>query len=163
MKKIHFALAVIGILTGCVGDGSSDATTAVATPAPAATSPVATNALPVIAANLVNMPVSNVKTDLSGRATIQQGDNASWSVTNATTALDLTVTGNTNKMWVSALAAGGVATVNGADNTFIFLPGTVPAVNVIGTGNTFYLVQGASINLTGPGVATATLVYYKPA
>ena len=57
---------------------------------------------------------------------------------------------------------GGGATVTGNQNTIVFLPGTDTNVNVSGSGNTFYVVQGSPIKFEGTGTATSTLTYYKP-
>jgi hypothetical protein len=44
----------------------------------------------------------------------------------------------------------------------IFLPGSNATVNVTGTANTFYLVQGSPIKIEGPGAASSRVIYYKP-
>ena len=108
------------------------------------------------------MPPSTSKTDFNGGGKFTQiGDGASWNVSTKGI-LDLSITGDINTMWVTSPTEGGIATINGKGNTLIFLPGSHATVNVTGTANTFYLVQGSPIKIEGPGAASSRVLYYKP-
>ncbi len=93
---------------------------------------------------------------------VSQGGNAQvWDIS-FLNAVNLTVSGQLNQMWIAAAKAGGTTSVGGTSNTIIFRPGTQTAVNVSGSGNTFYLAEGSPIKIEGTGAASSTVKYYKP-
>jgi hypothetical protein len=79
------------------------------------------------------------------------------------TRTELTATGDLNNFWVSAAQAGGTVTINGASNTVVFKPSSVPTtVTVTGSANTFYLPEGSPIKIEGTGAAMSSIKFYKP-
>lgn len=80
-----------------------------------------------------------------------------------TKAVDLTVSGRLNNIWVaSSVQPGGTATIGGDLNTIVFMPGVSAEVAVTGSGNIFYVPTGASVTITGSGVASSTIRNYAP-
>jgi hypothetical protein len=108
--------------------------------------------MPAVPANAVKLSVG---------AVTQGGNNQAWDMS-FRAAVDMTISGQLNKMWVSAVAPAGNTVVTGNQNTIVFRPGTETAVNVSGSGNVFYLVEGSPIKIEGSGAAGSTVTYYKP-
>lgn len=163
MSKIYFSLALVSLLAACGGGGSDApavaATTATATPTvvtPAPTTPVSTsttlNAMPAVAANAF-------KTSTGG--TLNLGTNAQIMDVAFSGAANINVSGQLNKLWVDAKAAGGMVNVDGTQNTIVFRPGVDVTVNVSGSANTFIMAEGSPIKITGAGAASSTVQYYK--
>ena len=156
MKKPLYCLLIAGLLSACGGggggsNGAPGPLAAVPPPPVAATPPVVLEAPPAVAGFTLN----------TGRLSVgTSGGDYPVSFNGVT---DLTVSGNLNRVWVSAAQAGGTANISGATNTIVFRPGAVPAtVTVTGSANTFYLPEGSTIKLEGAGAAMSTIKYYKP-
>jgi hypothetical protein len=105
------------------------------------------------------VPASALK--LSVGAASQGGNNQVWDMS-FRAAIDMTVSGQLNKIWMAAATPGGNTIVTGNQNAIVFRPGTETAVNVSGSGNVFYLVEGSPIKIEGSGAAGSTVTYYKP-
>jgi hypothetical protein len=108
---------------------------------------------------VVAPPVSVSATKLSTSA-FSQGNNAQDTVVSFTRAADLTLSGRLNRIWLSAAQAGGNVAVSGDLNTVVFMAGVDTKVSVTGTGNTFYLPLGTSIQIEGAGLESSTVRYY---
>lgn len=159
MKRFSIILTAAVLLAACGGGSGGSAAPASASTPPA--TQVATSASPTPAAVTIMPPVAaNAVRIVTGG--IQQGGNtAVWNIS-FTAAVNLTVSGELNQLWVSATAPGGSATVSGNQNTIVFLPGTVTTVNVTGSANVFYLVEGSPITIEGTGAGQSAVKYYKP-
>ena len=156
MNKPLFCMLIAGLLTACGGGGSDSGPAPLATvpPPPAASvppPPVVLEAPPAVAGFSLSAGRLNVGTS---------GGDYPISFNGVT---DLTVSGNLNRIWVSAAQVGGTVSISGATNTIVFRPGAVPVtVSVTGSANTFYLPEGSTIKLEGNGAAMSTIKYYKP-
>lgn len=156
MKKLSIGLAAAALLSACGGGSGPTSSPASTAPAPmpvsAVTAPAPVAAMPAVPAGAVKMSAGGLT---------QGGSSAVWSITfNA--AVNMTVSGQQNQLWAAAAVPGGTATVTGSQNTIVFLPGTDTTVDVSGSGNIFYVVQGSPIKFEGTGAAASTITYYKP-
>lgn len=161
MTKILPSLLIAALLTACGGGGDSPATSpasAAATPAPAAAPAPA----PASAPALVTAPAAPAGTNFNVGKFMTTSSAGNYVLNfNATT--DLTATGDLNNFWVSAAQAGGTVTINGASNTVVFKPSSIPTtVTVNGSANTFYLPEGSPITIVGTGAAMSSIKFYKP-
>lgn len=156
MKKFSIWLAAAAVLSACGGGSAPSSSPASTAPAP---TPVPTVTAPAPVAAMPAVPAGAVKLSTGG---LTQGTNSGvWNITfNA--AVNMTVSGQQNQLWAAATVPGGTATVTGNQNTIVFLPGTDTTVNVSGSGNIFYVVQGSPIKFEGTGAAASTITYYKP-
>lgn len=170
MSRIYCVLAVASLLTACGGGGSdrpataAAAATSVAPPAATPTSTPTQPTVPVTApasppTQLASMPVSTSTVKLSASSFTLNND-AQVSDVTFTGAVNLTIKGQLNKLWIDAKAPGGAMTVDGTQNTVVFKPGVSTVVNVSGSANTFIMQANSPITLTGSGVAASTVQYY---
>lgn len=161
MNKFIIALASMALLTACGGGGGGSTiggqpVSSIAPALPVSTVPSAPSD------QIVAAPVPP-----SGSVTIRgggfnQGASGQDSVFNFIGAVNLTLSGQLDRIWVSATLAGGSVVVSGDQNTLVFMPGVDTIVTVTGTGNTFYLPVGSPINIEGSGVAFSTVRHYQP-
>lgn len=150
MKKLSFGLAVAALLSACGGGSGPTSSPVSSTPTPAVTAPAPVVAMPAV-------PAGAIKLSTGG---LTQGANAGKFNITFNTAVNMTVSGQQNQLWAAAMVPGGTATVTGNQNTIVFLPGTDTIVNVSGSGNIFYAVQGSPIKFEGTGAAASTITYY---
>jgi hypothetical protein len=145
------------LLSACGGGSGAPPSTigAAAPPPPVSASTSGMAALVAMPA----APASAVK--ISSGAVNQGGSAQDWDIS-FRDAVNLTVSGQLNKLWISAATSGGTAAISGDSNTIVFRPGTQTAVAVSGRGNIFYLVEGSPIKIEGPGAVSSTVNYYKP-
>lgn len=168
MSKIYFAIAIVSLLSACGGGGSDSPAVATnaATVTPAAASPtpapVATTP-PATAAQLTSMPAVAAGATKFSSGSLTQGTSAQVMDMTFNAAVNMTVTGDLNKIWVDAKATGGTATVSGNQNTIVFRPSVTTTVNVTGSANTFIMAEGSAIKIEGAGAAASTVQYYKVA
>lgn len=167
MSKIYFTIAMVSLLSACGGGGSdspvaattaTNVTPAAVSPAPA---PVATTPPPATSAVLTSMPAVTAGATKYTTGSMNQGTSAQVMDMTFNAAVNMTVTGDLNKIWVDAKATGGTATVSGNQNTIVFRPGVVTTVNVTGSANTFIMAEGSAIKIEGSGAAASTVQYYK--
>jgi hypothetical protein len=93
---------------------------------------------------------------------LNEGSTSNNEVITFRSAVDMTVSGKLNNIWVNATQPGGKATVSGDMNTIVFMPGVSAQVTVTGSGNTFYVPTGAAITIIGAGAASSTIRNYTP-
>ena len=171
MSKIYFTIAMVSLLSACGGGGSDSpavAATAANTtpgavspaPAPVATTPSPATS-PATSAVLTSMPAVAAGTTKYTVGSMNQGTSAQVMDMTFNAAVNMTVSGDLNKIWVDAKATGGTATVSGNQNTIVFRPGVATTVNVTGSANTFIMAEGSTIKIEGTGAAASTVQYYK--
>ena len=167
MSKIYFTIAMVSLLSACGGGGSdspaavttaTNTTPAAVSPAPA---PVATTPPPATSAVLTSMPAVAAGTTKFSVGSMNQGTSAQVMDMTFNAAVNMTVSGDLNKIWVDAKATGGTATVSGNQNTIVFRPGVATTVTVTGSANTFIMAEGSTIKIEGSGAAASTVQYYK--
>lgn len=152
MFKSLCTLMIAAALAACGGGSGGGATTAAA-PSPGATTPGgAVVSAPPVPAGAVSLTAGS----------FTEGSNSQVVRVNFTGAANLTLSGQLNQIWLSAAQPGGTATVSGDLNTVVFMPGVDSTLTVTGTGNTFYLPVGSTINAVGSGAASSTIKYYNP-
>ena len=170
MKNVSIAMGIAVMLAACGGggDSSSSAPTPTSNAAPPATSSITTT--PPTSSSTTTAPATQTFTPPAAPTSafkvttgaFSEGSASQNVVVTFSKAVDLTVSGGLNNIWVNAAAPDGKATVGGDMNTIVFMPGVSAQVGVTGSGNTFYVPTGASITITGAGAASSTIRNYKP-
>jgi glucose/arabinose dehydrogenase len=173
MKNVSIAVAVAVMLAACGGGGDSSgagatpastttpAAPARSSPAPSASS-TSTTTTTAPAGQTVKAPTPPAGTLNISAGAYNAGTSSQNAIVAFKQAVDLTVGGNGNGIWVSAAQSGGKATVSGSQNTIVFMPGVSADVIVTGSSNTFYVPTGASVTVTGTGAGASTIRNYTP-
>lgn len=159
MKNVYIASIIAVLLAACGGGGSSAGSTPTPTSTSTPPSPSSTTPPPPTTQTYVApaVPASAVK--LTTRSFEEGGTSDNYTIS-FSGAVDLTVSGRLDNLWLLTAQPGGTATVSGDMNTIVFMPGVSAQVTVTGSGNTFYLPVGSSVTITGSGAATSTIRYY---
>lgn len=166
MNKLFIGSIVMVMLAACGGGGSSSTSgpapvSSVSPPSSSVTPPAANATTPAPSQQVVPAPVAPASAmQLTTRA-FNQGSNSQDSVVKFSGAADLTVSGQLNRIWVSAAQPGGTLKVGGGQNTIVVAPGVDATISVTGAANTFYLPAGSTVKPEGTGAASSTILYYK--
>jgi hypothetical protein len=174
MKNVSIAVGIAVMLAACGGGGgdstgSAPVATSSAIPAPTSTAvPTQPSSAPPVASSVTPVPIDqpvlapapyggiNISVTSEFIEFSQYQNKKLW----FENALNLTVSGYRNYIWVEAAQPNGSATITGDSNTIIFRPSVNAKVTVTGAGNTFYVPIGASITITGSGLESSTIVNY---
>lgn len=172
MTRFLPPLLVAVLLTAC---GGGDGAPPVAAPAPVASAPTPVPPLvgtapasaplpaPVVTAPEVSAPPPAPPGTGYGTDRLNVHGSGKAYPVHFSGVTELIVVGDLNTVWLTAVRAGGTATITGTSNTFVFGAGAVPAsVIVTGAANIFYLPEGSPVKLEGTGAALSTINYYKP-
>jgi hypothetical protein len=172
MKNVSIAVGIAVMLAACGGGGgdstgSAPVASSSGTPAPTSTT---TTTPPAASSTTTTTPTSQKFTPPTPpssavkftTSSINEGNTSSVDVVTFRAAVDMTVAGKLNSIWVSANQAGGKATVSGDQNTIVFMPGVGAQVTVTGTSNTFYVPSDGTVTITGSGAASSTIRNYTP-
>lgn len=169
MKNVSIAVGIAVMLVACGGGGGDSSTSAPvaasSTPAPSSTTPPAassTTTTTTPATQTFTPPTAPTSALKVTTGALNDGNTSSNEVVTFRGAVDMTVSGKLNNIWVNAAQPGGKATVSGDMNTVVFMPGVSAQVTVTGSGNTFYVPTGSAITITGSGAASSTIRNYTP-
>jgi hypothetical protein len=169
MKNVSIAVGIAVMLAACGGGGDSTGSAPVAsssgTPAPTSTTtttppPASSTTSPTSQKFTPPTPPSSALKVTTG--SLNEGNTSSVDVVTFRAAVDMTVSGKLNSIWVGANQPGGKATVSGDQNTIVFMPGVSAQVTVTGTSNTFYVPSDGTVTITGSGAASSTIRNYTP-
>jgi hypothetical protein len=171
MKNVSIAVGIAVMLAACGGGGgdstgSAPVATNSSTPAPTST----TTTPPAASSTTTTTPTSQKFTAPTPPSSalkvttgsLNEGNTSSVDVVTFRAAVDMTVSGKLNSIWVGANQPGGKATVSGDQNTIVFMPGVSAQVTVTGTSNTFYVPSDGTVTITGSGAASSTIRNYTP-
>jgi hypothetical protein len=155
------------MLAACGGGGSSSGSAPPATgnsapPQTSSTTPPPASSTTTPTTQTFTPPLAPTSAFKLTAGAFNEGSTSQNVVVTFSKAVDLTVSGGLNNIWVSAADPGGKATVSSDMNTIVFMPGVSAQVTVTGSGNTFYVPTGASITILGTGAASSTIRNYIP-
>lgn len=159
MKNVYIAIPIAALLAACGGGGSSAGNAA--TPSSSSTPPSASSTTPIPTTQTFVAPAAPASASKFTVGGLNEGSTSQNEKVSFTGAVNLTVSGKLNNIWLISAQPGGNATVSGDLNTIVFMPGVTAQVTVTGSGNTFYLPVGSSVTITGAGAATSTIRYYS--